>query len=151
MHSTVKVAPWTAAKINPILDASRKAAAKTCIRDGGGIMRCGLQWTTGSYDGSTGIGENMAALEVMLSALDGPGPVTGTSGGTSKSNPNAGVGTGGSGPDGGPIMFAPVTTADKAGAAILTVVVVVFMLAGAAWMIISETSSSDLGWFMGRG
>jgi len=109
------------------------AAATSCTGGTDGNS-CGLRWTTGAFDGSLGVGEQMSALEVIQSNLITivPGPVTEVAGGTSKGNPNAGTSSN-IGP--GDLDKDVVTTADKAGAAILTVLVIFFVVGGAWWMV----------------
>ncbi|KAK7700180.1 hypothetical protein SLS57_012178 [Botryosphaeria dothidea] len=138
MASAIKVAPWTADLLQPYLEASRQAAASACNDKGDGTAECSLRWTKGAFDGtsSVGMGENMAALEMIGTALVDlvPGPVTNDTGGTSKGNPNAGL----SSPDTPTENVEPIGTADRAGAAIITILLMGGMLAGAYWMLTSE-------------
>lgn len=132
MAYTAAVAPWTRPQLDPLLQASAQAAAKQCI---GGVNQtsCGLRWIDGgANDGSFGVGEEMSALEVIQSLLypTKEGPVTEKKGGISKSNPNAGNTA-----SDAPIVFDTVTTGDRAGAGILTVLVLVTILVGAWWMV----------------
>jgi mannan endo-1,6-alpha-mannosidase len=132
MGYTAIVAPWTGQYINPLLQASAKAAAAQCI---GGVNQtsCGLRWIdNGANDGSFGVGEQMAAMEVVQALLypTVSGPATQNNGGISKSNPNAGADVPQT-----PITFNAVTTGDKAGASILTLIVLVAIVAGAWWMV----------------
>lgn len=132
MAATTKVAPWTTDTIDPILKASRQAAVKACETGGKGGTQCGLQWTTGQFDGSVGVGEQMAVLEVMGTAFieNVDGPLTLKSGGTSKSDPDAG-----SESPSTPMHEEPIGAGDKAGAAILTIVVLVGIMGGGAWLV----------------
>ncbi|KAF1852129.1 glycoside hydrolase family 76 protein [Cucurbitaria berberidis CBS 394.84] len=132
MGYTAIVAPWTREFIDPLLKASAQAAAKQC-NAGTDQTSCGLRWTNnGVNDGSFGVGEQMAALEVVQSLLypQAPGPATAKAGGISTSDPNAG-----SNVPATPITFNPVTTGDKAGASILTLLILVGILVGAWWMV----------------
>lgn len=132
MAYTAVVAPWTQQYIDPLLKASAQAAVKQC-NAGANQTTCGLRWVdNGVNDGSTGVGEQMAALEVVQSLLytTVAGPATQKAGGISVSDPNAGA----SAPN-TPITFNSVTTGDKAGASILTLIVLVAILAGAWWMV----------------
>ncbi|KAF2262408.1 mannan endo-1,6-alpha-mannosidase DCW1 precursor [Lojkania enalia] len=132
MGYTAKVAPWTREKIMPKLEASAQAAAKQC-NSGENQTTCGLRWTNnGVNDGSFGVGEQMAAMEVMQALLldEVAGPVGMDTGGTSKSNPEAG-----SQAEDVPISFDDITTGDKAGAGFLTTLVLIGVLGGAWWMV----------------
>lgn len=131
MGYTAIVAPWTRSLIDPLLQASAQAAAKQC-NAGANQTTCGLRWVdNGVNDGKTGVGEQMAALEVVQALLypQVAGPVT-IKTGISTSDPNAGA----SAPN-TPITFNKVSTGDKAGASILTILVLVSIVAGAWWMI----------------
>ncbi|KAL2393304.1 Mannan endo-1,6-alpha-mannosidase DCW1 [Exophiala dermatitidis] len=134
MAAAAVKAPFTYSSLKPILEASAKAAAAVCTGGSNGTS-CGLKWTTGSFDGSTGVGEQMSALEVIQSNLIDitSGPVTETTGGTSKGDPDAGTSS-----DIGPsdLNQEEVTTTDKAGAAIMTVLISFFVVGGAWWIII---------------
>lgn len=134
MAATVKVAPWTHDTIMPLLTTSATAAAKICT--GGGVegATCGSKWWTGTYDGTKGVGQQMSALEAIQSMLidQVSGPVGNSSGGTSKSdNPNVGLGDGS---DVG-LPTSSITTADRAGAGILSALVLIGLLGGAWWMV----------------
>lgn len=82
---------------------------------------CGQNWSYGSWDNMYGLGEQMSALEVLqnLVAADRPAPYTGSNGGSSQGDPifgNSTDTTSNAEPldlDGG----------DKAGAAIITIIV----------------------------
>jgi mannan endo-1,6-alpha-mannosidase len=83
MAGTAGLAPFTADSIMPKLRASAQAAALQCNGPGNA---CGLRWIDGAkYDGSTGVGEQMSALEIFQANLIeiGRGPLTNTTGGTS--------------------------------------------------------------------
>jgi mannan endo-1,6-alpha-mannosidase len=75
----------------------------------------------------------MAALSVigtnlMTSAMV---PLTNSTGGTSVSNPSAGSSSPNTQPD---EVTTPITTSDKAGAGILTLLVIVGVIGGAWWI-----------------
>jgi len=132
MGYTAIVAPWTREFLDPLLQTSAKAAAAQCI-GGSDQVSCGLRWVdNGVNDGSFGVGEQMAALEIVQSLLypSAPGPATANNGGISKSDPNAGS----EAPKTGPV-FNPVATGDKAGAGILTFLVLASIVTGAWWMV----------------
>jgi mannan endo-1,6-alpha-mannosidase len=128
MAATTKVAPWTADQILPLLASSAQAAALSCSGGNGSPTVCGTKWTTGAYDGVTGVGQQMSALEVIQSNLikKVAGPVSNSTGGTSQGNPSAGTGSS-STPVNAP---GRITTKDKAGAGILTAIVLIALLGG---------------------
>ncbi|TGJ80509.1 hypothetical protein E0Z10_g8252 [Xylaria hypoxylon] len=92
LASTMKVAPYTADLILPVLKTSAAAAAKSCT--GGDNERlCGLTWS-GSFDNQTGAGSQMSVLSALLSLLpaetvaDSPGSSTGGSETSSSTTPS---------------------------------------------------------------
>lgn len=119
-----QLAPFTAKTINPVLKTSAAAAVKQCT--GGAYGRqCGFKWASGKYDGTTGAGQEMSVLAAVSSQLinvAGKAPVTADSGGISPGDPSAG-----SGADNFQNKTRPVTTADRVGASIVTLL----LLAGA--------------------
>lgn len=133
MAATTQLAPFTTDLIMPKLRASANAAAEQC---NGPDNACGLRWYQhAKYDGNTGVGEQMAALNIFqVQLIDRVKPrVTTSTGGTSKGDPNAGSGTSDKGSVGlgGP----PITTADRIGAGVLTATVVIFTVGGAYVMV----------------
>lgn len=126
-------APRFYPQIKPILEASASAAARNC-NGGDDGNQCGLQWTSQGFDGQTGVGEQMAALEIFQANLIDyvEGPVTAGTGGTSEGDVNAGLGSK-VGP--GDLHRSRVTTGDRVGAGALTVLVVVFVVGGAWWLV----------------
>jgi len=134
MAATMKMAPYTYDTIMPMLQTSAAAAALQC--SGGSEGRtCGLKWTDGAtWDGTYGVGQQMAAMEVIQSNLitQVAGPVTNTTGGTSVGNNNAG---GSSTTSTTGISTNPTTTGDRVGAGFLTSIVLIGILGGAWWMV----------------
>ncbi|KAL3426415.1 cell wall glycosyl hydrolase [Phlyctema vagabunda] len=141
LAGTVKIAPFTRETIMPLLSKSAVAAAKQCSGGSTGQV-CGLHWTANdTYDGLYGVGEQMAALSIIQANLidEAAQLVTTVTGGTSVGDANAGTpasSTGGSGTDANGVSTEPVTTADRAGAGILTAVVLIGVLGGTAFMIL---------------
>ncbi|KAM7219952.1 glycoside hydrolase family 76 protein [Rhypophila decipiens] len=99
MSVTSQMAPYTFEKITPLLRTSAVAAAKACSGSPAtgfnGIpgTACGMKWTTGTFDGLPGVGEQMNALSSVmytLRTLDSQEPFTADNGGTSRGDPNAG-------------------------------------------------------------
>ncbi|UKZ74986.1 hypothetical protein TrVFT333_002657 [Trichoderma virens FT-333] len=128
--TTTQLAPFLAPKILPILKTSAQAAVKQCT--GGALGRqCGIKWNTGKYDGRTGAGQEMNVVGAVSSLLIGQAhvPVTNSTGGTSQGNPNAG-----SKPNSFQRPLTPVTAGDRAGAGIVTIVIIGSLCTGLAWM-----------------
>ena len=75
----------------------------------------------------------MAALSVIGSTLNRQdlAPLSQRTGATSKSDPNAGSNA----PTNPAALRSPITTADRAGAGILTVIMVVVVVGGAVWLV----------------
>jgi len=134
MAATTKMAPYTFDTIMPLLQTSAAAAALQC--SGGSQDRtCGLKWTDGAtWDGTYGVGQQMAAMEVLQSNLitEVSGPVTNTTGGTSVGNSNAGSGSTTSTTG---VSTSPTTTGDRVGAGFLTSIVLIGIIGGAWWMV----------------
>ncbi|TAQ89669.1 hypothetical protein B7494_g2015 [Chlorociboria aeruginascens] len=86
MAATTKMAPFTYNDVMAKLAPSARAAAQQCSGGTNGRM-CGLKWINGSvWDGSSGVGQQLAALEVIQSNLirQVQSPVTNSTGGTSE-------------------------------------------------------------------
>lgn len=141
MALTTQLAPFTHDEIMPMLRASAVAAAKTCTGGPNG-RSCGLKWTLEHWDGSNGVGEQLSVMEVLQSNLIDlvPPPFTNNTGGTSKGNPNAGMGHpggvgGGSMPSPDNIHTRSITTGDRAGAGILTTFMLALLVGVSGWMV----------------
>ncbi|TQV92093.1 hypothetical protein V2A60_004393 [Cordyceps javanica] len=138
-------APHTYNTIIPYLRASAKAAVSQCVGGSNGRM-CGLKWgnNDGKYDGSTGVGQQMAALEVLLSTSikSRKTPLTADTGGTSKGDVNAGSGDIGR-KDPVP-SFSPPTSAMKAAAAFITLAILTGITGAIAWLLFDETSDQKM-------
>lgn len=125
LTTMAEIVPYTHDQIIPKIQASAEGAAKQCSggKDG---TQCGRRWYQSNWDGSTSMESDMSALSVFSSTMitykkNDQGPLTSETGGDSKSDPNAGGGDK-DGPS--PDKLAPITTADRAGAGILTVLFV---------------------------
>ena len=134
MAASTKLAPFVEPLVSNYLQTSAKAAAAACTGGEGGVS-CGTKWNAGSYDGKTGVRQHMSALEVVQGLLidDVSGPKSETTGGTSKGDPGAGTGQK-HGPSAEPT---PITMSDRAGAGILTAMILSGIVGGA--------------WYVGRG
>ena len=133
MAATTQLAPFTYDLLMPKLKASASAAAKSCNGGSEGTT-CGMKWTEESWDTTKDFGQQMAALEVIQSTLitKVAAPVTSDDGGTSKGDPSAG----GKPPEPTPSALSyPITTADRAGAGILTAMMMITLGGSAGWLI----------------
>ncbi|KAF3904282.1 hypothetical protein AA313_de0208410 [Arthrobotrys entomopaga] len=123
---TTQMAPYTAETIMPKLQVSAKAALETCVGGSDGVT-CGLKWYKGdwgAWDGSYGVGEQMAVMEVTQSLLipGKPPPFTEIKGGNSTGDPSGGGG--GDNPQLSAITdLSQPTAGQKAGAAFATLTV----------------------------
>ncbi|OTA98958.1 glycoside hydrolase family 76 protein [Hypoxylon sp. CI-4A] len=158
MAATTKWAPWTFDRIRTLLQNSAVAAARQCT-GGDNHRMCGLKWAnnSGQWDGTTGVGQQMASMEVVLANMiqQAEAPVTNGTGGTSVGNPSAG------GSDDGRVnpvgrVYSPTSSGDRAGAAIVTVVILLSALTGLTFMteavdekgkgvVMDRSSSTDTG------
>jgi mannan endo-1,6-alpha-mannosidase len=131
LAQTIVLAPFTKPLIWPLLQASAQAAAGQCIGTVAGQTpgtTCGRRWYQTTWDGFSGLGEQMSAMSIFQSLLlinhttekAATNPLTVKTGGKSKGDAGAGNG----GPkyltDDGPWLSKPITVADKVGASILT-------------------------------
>ncbi|KAL5337210.1 glycosyl hydrolase family 76-domain-containing protein [Aspergillus crustosus] len=120
MAATTQMAPFTYDMVLPKLRASASAAARSCT-GGPGKTTCGLKWMEEKYDGSAkDVGLQMAALEVIQSTLieKADPPVSQEHGGISQGDPAGGAKV--PPPPPANIVRREITTTDRAGAAILT-------------------------------
>jgi mannan endo-1,6-alpha-mannosidase len=140
MAATTKWAPWTYDRIKPLLESSAIAAVSTCTGGSNGRM-CGLKWSTGKWDNNAGVGQQMAAMEVVLANTiqNSRSPVTDWDGGTSVGDPGAG------GADIGRKnrVFPPISTAEKAGAYVITISAILGLIVGSAFVLMDENDESS--------
>ncbi|RLV93659.1 Mannan endo-16-alpha-mannosidase DFG5 [Spathaspora sp. JA1] len=126
---TMLVMPETESKIRPYLEASAQGAAASCSGGSDGVT-CGEDWSLGHWDGVYGLGEQTSALEVIMSLIV-KNPLSVQTGASNATNYQAGTNA----QDTINKNEIVVSTKDKAGAAILTAVVLAIILGGAIWMI----------------
>ncbi|KAA8649507.1 glycoside hydrolase family 76 protein [Aspergillus tanneri] len=135
MAFTSKLVPSTASRILPKLQGSAEAAAKQCS-GGADKTVCGVRWYQDTWDGKAGLEEQMSALSVFTANImlqSTKGPVTSKTGGVSKSDPNAGTGQSSESDD--PLSeLPPITTKDRVGAWILTIIIGVTWIAMVLWV-----------------
>ncbi|KAI0155407.1 glycoside hydrolase family 76 protein [Hypoxylon sp. FL1284] len=129
MAVVTQVAPFTRERIMKLLKSSAQGAVDQCTGGDNG-RQCGFHWSTGIYDGVTGAGQEMNVLGALSSLLvtNAKEPVTTDTGGTSKGDPNAGQNS--------PSLPEPaqIKTGDRAGAGILTALVLGTLFGCALWM-----------------
>ena len=83
MGETMQVAPFTTDTILGYLQSSAQGAARQCSGGPNGTT-CGTLWRDARYDGKTGLGQELSALNVFLAnlALNSSAPTTSSSGTT---------------------------------------------------------------------
>lgn len=135
LAAATKYAPYIRDGVMTRLRASAVAAAQQCS-GGPNSQMCGMKWTNGKqWDNTMGVGQQMGALAIIQANLIDEVfvPVTNKTGGTSQGNPNAGGGTGNKGSPS--YAQSTITRKDKAGAGILTTLVLISVVGGSWWMI----------------
>ncbi|KAH6626894.1 glycoside hydrolase family 76 protein [Chaetomium sp. MPI-SDFR-AT-0129] len=156
---TAQMAPHTQSTIRPLLETDASAAAAACVGSppapafkGQPGTACGFRWTTGGFDGSVGVGEQMNALSAVMYTLvtgdgnggGGPGatggaaagaPVTADTGGTSKGDPAAGTQEDQVGRLTG-FGFKEITLGDRVAAGFATSAMALGVVAGCAFVIV---------------
>ncbi|KAI1087208.1 glycoside hydrolase family 76 protein [Rostrohypoxylon terebratum] len=134
MALTTQLASFTYDTIMPLIKSNAKAVAEQCSGPAGSDYKgpdgtaCGFSWLQGStFDGEYGVGEQMNALNAVIATLvdNAPTPYTSQNGGSSTGNVNAG-----SNDDDKIAQPRAITTADKAGAGILTALVLSGLIGG---------------------
>jgi mannan endo-1,6-alpha-mannosidase len=136
MALCAQLVPSTADLIWPYIQASAEGAAGQC--DGGDTGTvCGYHWDTTTWDGSTGVGQQMSALAAvganMITVQNLFAPLTLKTGATSKGDASAGTGDP-SAVTGSPWLTKKITTGDRAGAGILTALLLAYTVGGAYWL-----------------
>ncbi|KKY21918.1 putative glycoside hydrolase family 76 protein [Phaeomoniella chlamydospora] len=133
---TTLLAPFTASEIQAKLYNSSIGAAGQCVGGDNGRL-CGRRWYSTTWDGSSGVGQQMAAMSVIGTQLltQDMVPKSYSTGGTSTTNSSSEVESI-DGSSSNPSSTSSITTKDKAGAAILTILVCVSTAAAAMFMIL---------------
>lgn len=132
MGLTAQLVPELSSHIISYLRASAEGAAKSCTGGYDGHT-CGINWFLGSWDGYYGLGEQMAALEVMqnLRCLERPAPLTSTTGGTSQGDGAAGTETQATN-----LSPLNITAGSRAAAGIITAVIGISIVACTIWLVL---------------
>ncbi|GMM30185.1 putative mannan endo-1,6-alpha-mannosidase [Martiniozyma asiatica (nom. inval.)] len=133
LGQAAQLVPQYSDEIMKIIDTSAAGAAQSCSGGTDGHT-CGINWSYGSNDNWYGLGEQMSALEIIQNTLimQAAAPLTNSTGGTSKGNANAGLNT----RESTNTNEITVSTKDKAGAGILTAVVLIIFISLCVWMAI---------------
>ena len=131
LATVAQLAPFTKERIVNVMKTSAAAGLRQCVGAGppGYGRTCGFRWDMKEYDGTNGAGQEMNVLGALTGLLlnNFAAPVTNLTGGTSRGDYNAGFGP-------GPLAVKPITKGDTAGAAILTILVLVMLSGTFAWM-----------------
>lgn len=133
LGQVIQLVPDMADDIMKDLRTSASAAASSCSGGSDGHT-CGLNWLQNKWDGKYGLGEQISALAVIQNTLVNQvsGPLTNQTGGSSKGNYNAGKDT-------NHVSLTEnrldISTKDRAGAGIITVLVIGGFLGTGFWMI----------------
>ena len=136
MVASTKYAPFIHDAVMTKISASATAAALQCS-GGNNKQMCGMKWTNGAnWDGSQGVGQQMGALAIIQANLIDQvfTPVTNKTGGTSQGNA-AGGGSGSKGSSDPSYLTDVIGSKDRAGAGVLTTLVLITVIGGAWWMI----------------
>jgi len=80
MAKTSVLAPFVQDQVMGLLTSTANAVGRSCIPSATGVA-CGTAWWKPAYDGNTGVGQQLSALEVIQALLIGNGPAPATSNG----------------------------------------------------------------------
>jgi mannan endo-1,6-alpha-mannosidase len=144
---TVQTAPFSAGQIMPWIQGSAQGAAKACIQAADGVQ-CGRKWNIGNDDGERDIGNQMTAMSIVQAnlVLKSP-PLADLGNGNSASDPSAG-GDSKKGPI-DRVATRKMTTGDKAGAWILTVLALLGSLVGLFALVFDTDDFREYTGFLG--
>lgn len=137
MAQTTLLAPFVKDEIRPVLRKSAAQALKTCTGAPTG-RACGYFWTKGEFvdpaltEDTLGVGTRLDVLSAVMSLLvefdDAQSPTTGNTGGNSAGDTGAGL------RHTPTITFSDITAGDRAGAGILTTVIIGLALGMFGWI-----------------
>jgi mannan endo-1,6-alpha-mannosidase len=130
---TCLMAPEMNAEIQEYLAATTVGVLRSCSGGTDGHT-CGLNWQESGWDGKYGLGEQMSALEALQNRLiwTKPPPLSQDTGASSTGNGSAGGNTANE------LVRneLDIQTKDRAGAGIITTLLVILFLSTAWWMIV---------------
>ncbi|KAJ5115348.1 Glycosyl hydrolase [Penicillium alfredii] len=127
------IVPHTVNLVFPKLKTSAIGAANQCSGGDNG-KHCGTRWYAPTWDGTSGLEQQMSCLGAFTSVLvpfKNQAPYTAQTGGISKSNPNAGT----NGANNQMPQLNDINTSDRAGAGIVTAIVITGWMLAITWMI----------------
>lgn len=136
MAATTQMAPYTYQNVSTLILSSAKVAITMCTGTpdkfkGHPGTACGFSWVMGAFDDLSGVGPQMNAMSMVMYNLvsKGSAPVTSKKGGTSKGDAAAGN----KDSDNPQKYQRAITTTDKAGAAVVTIIIAAGVIAGTAF------------------
>lgn len=135
-------------EIMTLLSTSGSACAQTCVGGTDGVT-CGLDWQTSGWDGYYGAGEQLSAMETFQNLVlknsasnntSGSGtsisvPLTNSTGGTSEGDASAGISSISSSTSLSSSNL-NITGGDKAGAGVVTAIILAIVVGGSVWMVL---------------
>jgi mannan endo-1,6-alpha-mannosidase len=131
---TALLVPDLYSEVMPLLETSAAAAVQSCSGGFDGHT-CGLNWEASGWDGLYGLGEQVSALETIQSVLVpiSPAPLTQKDEGVAAGDIEAGLSSSSTnlldhGMD--------IKSGDRAGAGIITAVILFAITSGSIWMVI---------------
>lgn len=69
MTKSAALVPTIAAQVQALMVNSSRAAARSCVGPGANGTACGTAWWVAGFDGETGLGQQLSALETLQSLL----------------------------------------------------------------------------------
>ncbi|KAI2621184.1 glycoside hydrolase family 76 protein [Hypoxylon sp. NC1633] len=135
LAAAARRAPYTAAKLLPLLRSSAKAAVAQCTGGDNG-RTCGFAWSAGRFDGRTGAGAQLSVLAALNSILPVREAVGGAGDGGSGggSGSGSGSGSGGQGAQNSTSSDKPATGARARASESFGVLVASLVLGGFAFL-----------------
>lgn len=132
LAATAQLMPEFSDQIMKLVNKTAYGAAQSCVGGYDGHT-CGINWNRNGWDGQYGLGEQMSALEALVTtqAMNKPAPYNSTNGGNS-------TGSGAAGTERAPTNLKPlhITAGSRAGAGIITCVVGFSIIASFVWLMI---------------
>lgn len=130
LGQTASLVPSLEDEILSYLNSTATAAAESCSGGSDGHT-CGLNWLEQKWDGQYGLGEEICGLAALSYSqlASHPKPFTAYHGGSSSGDFSTSTST---------LLTdnTPVTTGDRAGAGVVTAVLMIFIIGAGCWVII---------------